>query len=359
MQIRRAMIVTDSFLYQSGAARVVGNVLSEAGVEYLVFYKVAPNPTIDLVNECIETAKRFQVEMLIALGGGSAIDTAKATSIVIANGGDVRDYEGVNKSSKAGIPIVAVNTTAGTGSECTTFYIVTDPARHSKMTMVDPNCMVTIAVDDVDFMSSMPPKLTAATGMDAMTHAVEAVLSTGASPVTDKDALWAITAVHDFLPRAYANGRDEEARTMMAYAENVAGMAFSNAGLGMVHAMAHALGGHYNLPHGLCNAVLLPYVLEFTAAAPGVHEKFGRIASAMHLTGTSAETDVIREIRRMNQYMQIAPKLSELKGVNPADFSDLAELALKDSCMSTNPVTPTKQQVMDTYQRAFDGKGGL
>lgn len=356
MQIRRAMIVTDSFLYQSGAAKRVGDVLSEAGVEYLVFYKVTPNPTIDLVNACIDAAKSYNVELLVALGGGSAIDTAKATSIVTANGGRVQDFEGVNKSAKAGIPIVAVNTTAGTGSECTSFYIVTDPVRQTKMTMIDPNCMVSIAVNDIDFMSSMPPKLTAATGMDALTHAIEAVLSTGATPVTDKDALWAVTVVHDYLPKAYADGKDEKARTMMAYAENVAGMAFSNAGLGMVHAMAHALGGHYNLPHGLCNAVLLPYVLEFTAKAAKVQDEFDRIAGAMHLAGRDSAREVIGEIRSMNRSLNIASKLSELKGVNPADFGDLADLALNDSCMKSNPIQPAKQQVIDTYQRAFDGR---
>ena len=204
----------------------------------------------------------------MALGGGSAIDTAKAASIVVACGGTVEQYEGENKSSKPGLPIVAVNTTAGTGSEGTSFYIVTDPVRHSKMAMVDPNCMVSIAVNDTDFMSSMPPKLTAATGMDALTHAIEAALSKNANPLTDKDAYWAIQAIVQNLPRAVANGQDEAARTMMAYAENVAGMAFSNAGLGMVHAMAHALGGHYNLPHGVCNAVLLPYVIEYNATKP-------------------------------------------------------------------------------------------
>ena len=185
MGIRRALLVTDRFLYDSGAAARVGQVLSDAGVEYAVYYNVQPNPTVQVVN-----------------------------------------------------------TTAGTGSECTSFYIVTDPVRHSKMAMVDPNCMVSIAVNDTDFMSSMPPKLTAATGMDALTHAIEAALSKNANPLTDKDAYWAMQAIVQNLPRAVANGQDEAARTMMAYAENVAGMAFSNAGLGMVHAMAHALGGH-------------------------------------------------------------------------------------------------------------------
>ena len=209
-----------------------------------MYYNVQPNPTVQVVNDCIAAARTLQVQLLVALGGGSAIDTAKAASIVVACGGTVEQYEGENKSSKPGLPIVAVNTTAGTGSECTSFYIVTDPVRHSKMAMVDPNCMVSIAVNDTDFMSSMPPKLTAATGMDALTHAIEAALSKNANPLTDKDAYWAMQAIVQNLPRAVANGQDEAARTMMAYAENVAGMAFSNAGLGMVHAMAHALGGH-------------------------------------------------------------------------------------------------------------------
>ena len=185
MGIRRALLVTDRFLYDSGAAARVGQVLSGAGVEYAVYYNVQPNPTVQVVNDCIEAARTLQVQLLVALGGGSAIDTAKAASIVVACGGTVEQYEGENKSSKPGLPIVAVNTTAGTGSECTSFYIVTDPVRHSKMAMVDPNCMVSIAVNDTDFMSSMPPKLTAATGMDALTHAIEAALSKNANPLTD------------------------------------------------------------------------------------------------------------------------------------------------------------------------------
>lgn len=286
MGIRRALLVTDRFLYDSGAAARVGQVLSDAGVEYAVYYNVQPNPTVQVVNDCIAAARTLQVQLLVALGGGSAIDTAKAASIVVACGGTVEQYEGENKSSKPGLPIVAVNTTAGTGSECTSFYIVTDPVRHSKMAMVDPNCMVSIAVNDTDFMSSMPPKLTAATGMDALTHAIEAALSKNANPLTDKDAYWAMQAIVQNLPRAVANGQDEAARTMMAYAENVAGMAFSNAGLGMVHAMAHALGGHYNLPHGVCNAVLLPYVLAFNSRSPVCRERFMTIAAAMGLQGT-------------------------------------------------------------------------
>ena len=307
MGIRRALLVTDRFLYDSGAAARVGQVLSDAGVEYAVYYNVQPNPTVQVVNDCIAAARTLQVQLLVALGGGSAIDTAKAASIVVACGGTVEQYEGENKSSKPGLPIVAVNTTAGTGSECTSFYIVTDPVRHSKMAMVDPNCMVSIAVNDTDFMSSMPPKLTAATGMDALTHAIEAALSKNANPLTDKDAYWAMQAIVQNLPRAVANGQDEQARTMMAYAENVAGMAFSNAGLGMVHAMAHALGGHYNLPHGVCNAVLLPYVLAFNSRSPVCRERFVTIAAAMGLQGTFTP-DTAAPVTTLENFVQTCKK---------------------------------------------------
>ena len=307
MGIRRALLVTDRFLYDSGAAARVGQVLSDAGVEYAVYYNVQPNPTVQVVNDCIAAARTLQVQLLVALGGGSAIDTAKAASIVVACGGTVEQYEGENKSSKPGLPIVAVNTTAGTGSECTSFYIVTDPVRHSKMAMVDPNCIVSIAVNDTDFMSSMPPKLTAATGMDALTHAIEAALSKNANPLTDKDAYWAMQAIVQNLPRAVANGQDEAARTMMAYAENVAGMAFSNAGLGMVHAMAHALGGHYNLPHGVCNAVLLPYVLAFNSRSPVCRERFMTIATAMGLQGTFTP-DTAAPVTTLENFVQTCKK---------------------------------------------------
>lgn len=354
MGIRRALVVTDSFLYESGSAARVGSVLSDAGVEYAVYYQVKPNPTVEIVNECIRAATVLGVDLLVALGGGSAIDTAKAVSIVAANGGTVEQYEGVDRSERPGIPIVAINTTAGTGSECTSFYIVTDPERHSKMTMVDTNCMVSIAVNDIDFMSSMPPKLTASTGMDALTHAIEAAFSRNATPLTDKDAFWAMQVIAGYLPRAVADGRDEKARTMMAYAENTAGMAFSNAGLGMVHAMAHALGGRYNLPHGVCNAVLLPYVLAFNGGDAVTGRRFAEIAEVLGLDSKTPEA-VIAYVRTLGTGVGIAGTLSELKGVRTEDFPALAELALKDSCMATNPVTPTKEQVIAVYQAAFYG----
>ena len=214
-------------------------------------------------------------------------------------------------------------------------------------------------LNDTDFMSSMPPKLTAATGMDALTHAIEAALSKNANPLTDKDAYWAMQAIVQNLPRAVANGQDEAARTMMAYAENVAGMAFSNAGLGMVHAMAHALGGHYNLPHGVCNAVLLPYVLAFNSRSPVCRERFMTIAAAMGLQGTftpdTAAPAVIQFVRQLSAGVGIPANLAQLNKVDPADFAALAELALHDTCMSTNQITPTRGEVVAVYTAAFRG----
>ncbi|MCR4909267.1 MAG: iron-containing alcohol dehydrogenase [Lachnospiraceae bacterium] len=357
MGIKRALIVTDAFLHESGVAEKVGMALRSADVEYAVYHRVTPNPTTEVVNECLSAVRELSAELLVAVGGGSATDTAKAVSIVAANGGRVEDYEGVNRSAKPGIPIVSVNTTAGTGSECTVFYIVTDPVRRSKMAMVDPNCMVGIAVNDIDFMMSMPPSLTAATGMDALTHAVEALFAKGANPLTDKDALWAIRTVYEFLPRAVRNGQDEEARTMMAYAEYVAGMAFSNAGLGMVHAMAHALGGHYNLPHGVCNAILLPFVMEFDKANPGLSPRFEKIAEAYRLSprpGEAAE-EVIRATRELSRQIKIPASLKELGKVKPEEFGELSGLALKDASMSQNYFTPSAEEVIRVYAEAYEG----
>lgn len=355
MGIRRALVITDRFLYESGAAAQVGQVLSQAGTAYAVFYKVQPNPTVQVVEDCVAAIQSLGAELLVALGGGSAIDTAKAASILAANGGSLAQYEGTNKSQVPGVPIAAVNTTAGTGSECTDFYIVTDPKRHSKMAMADVNCMVSIAINDIDFMISMPPKLTAATGMDALTHAIEAVLSRGATPLTDKDALWSVEQIMTYLPQAVSDGKNVKARTQMAYAEYAAGMAFSNAGLGMVHAMAHALGGRYNLPHGVCNAVLLPYVLAFHLRCPVCCKRLEQVARAMGLPSQTPQA-VIAAVQGLNQQLGIPACLSQLKEIDPMDFSDLAALALHDTCMASDQLQPNVTEVMAVYRAAFGGQ---
>ena len=354
---RKALVITDSFLFESKVADQICTELAGAGVHSFIYYGVKPNPTVEIVNEALSVAADIKPDFIVALGGGSAIDTCKAVGIVLANGGRVEDYEGVNKSSEKSLPVVAVNTTAGTGSEVTTFYVITDEKRHSKMVMVDTNCSVWIAINDTNLMKSMPKSLTAATGMDAMTHAIEAVLSNEATPFTDKDALWAVTAIKGHLPRAVKNGDDMDSREMMAYAQYSAGLAFSNAGLGMVHAMAHSLGGFYNLPHGVCNAVLLPHVMEFNASDEKTHDDFKKIYGALGLKGAAyssraAVTQTINEIKKLSQEVGIPASLSDL-GVMEEDFRALAELALQDTCMPSNPVKPTIDQITDVYRKAW------
>ncbi|MDF2612291.1 MAG: iron-containing alcohol dehydrogenase [Clostridia bacterium] len=353
-----ALVITDKFLYDSGVAGDVCNKLSEANVHSYIYNGVLPNPTTDIINECLSIAYEIKPEFIVALGGGSAIDTCKAVGIVLANGGNIEDYEGINKSKNKSLPIVAINTTAGTGSEVTTFYIITDKKRSSKMVMVDTNCMVSIAVNDAALMRSMPKSLTAATGMDAMTHAVEAILSKEATPFTDKDAVWAIRTIREYLPRAATNGEDMEARNMMAYAQYAAGIAFSNAGLGMVHAMAHALGGYYNLPHGLCNAVLLPHVMQYNGRDKSVQERFRLIYDALGLKGTDyfipyrSMVESINDIKKLSEQLGIPERLSDLK-VNKDDFEALAGLAVKDACMSTNAREASLQDIITVYDKAY------
>ena len=363
MGIRRALLVTDRFLYDSGAAARVGQVLSDAGVEYAVYYNVQPNPTVQVVNDCIAAARTLQVQLLVALGGGSAIDTAKAASIVVACGGTVEQYEGENKSSKPGLPIVAVNTTAGTGSECTSFYIVTDPVRHSKMAMVDPNCMVSIAVNDTDFMSSMPPKLTAATGMDALTHAIEAYVSTAGSMFTDANALHAIREIVEWLPKSYQG--DKEARQHMHEAQCIAGIAFSSGLLGIVHSMAHKTGAAFtgdHIIHGCANAMYLGKVIQFNAKDARAKSRYAYIAKeVLHLAGETEDELVaalVQEIRDLNDKLDIPQGIKNYgKGGVKADESiiDYAEFeekksriavdAIGDACTGSNPRTPTPEEM--------------
>lgn len=358
---KKALVITDKFLYENGVADQVCNTLNEAQVHSYIYYGVKPNPTTTVVNEALSVALEIKPDFIVALGGGSAIDTCKAVGIVMANGGKIEDYEGINKSRKRALPIAAVNTTAGTGSEVTSFYVITDEKRHSKMVMVDTNCMVWIAINDAGLMSSMPRSLTAATGMDAMTHAIEALLSKGATPFTDKDALWAIKVIREYLPRAVKDGNDIEAREMMAYAQYSAGLAFSNAGLGMVHAMAHSLGGFYNLPHGVCNAVLLPHVMEFNGEIRKVQERFGLIYEALGLKGSTgyapyrAMTEAVRDIKKLSKEVGIPQGLSELK-VKPEDFEALAKLSLKDTCMPSNPREASLEEIIKVYQKAYKVK---
>lgn len=350
---KKAFVVTDNFLMSNGVANKVLNVLEGAGIAYEVYSEVVPNPTCKNVHDGLERLKGTDCDFLVSIGGGSPQDTAKAIGILATNGGHIKEYEGVNLSKNKSLPIVAVNTTAGTSSEVTINYVVTDEERHVKMVMVDKNSLATVTVNDPELMVEKPASLTAATGMDALTHAIETIVTTGAYPVSDATALAAVKIIFDYLPRAVENGHDIEAREQMVYAVFLGGIAFSNAGLGNVHAMAHQLGGIYNLPHGVCNAMLLPYVEEENAKY--VPEKFVSIANVLgyDVEGKSAQecaAFVVDSMKELAKKVGIPATLGEL-GVNDVDFDLLAENAMKDICAPGNPVEFTKEQIIELYKK--------
>jgi alcohol dehydrogenase len=349
-------IVTDKGITNAGITQqIVDHVRAEAGVDSVVFDDTVPNPTDKNVAAALEIYKSNGCDMIISLGGGSSHDCGKGVGIVATNGGTIHDYEGVDKSTQNMPPFIAVNTTAGTASEMTRFCIITDTSRKVKMAIVDWRTTPNVAINDPLLMMGMPPSLTAATGMDALTHAVEAYVSIIATPVTDACALKAIGLVANNLRAAVANGQNMEARDAMAYAEYLAGMAFNNASLGHVHAMAHQLGGFYDLPHGVCNAILLPVVEKFNMIAN--MDRFVDIAVAMgeNVTGLSkraAAEKALEAIRTLSSDVGIPAGLSEL-GVKEADLKIMAENAQKDACGLTNPRRPTLDDVVNIYKNAM------
>lgn len=351
----KALIVTDRPLIENGLVKKVTDLLSGAGVPFAIYDAVQPNPTVENVNDGLKVFNSNNCDIIIAIGGGSPMDCAKGVGLVAANGGSITDYEGLDMSKKAMVPMIAVNTTAGTASEMTRFTIITDTSRHVKMAIVDWHVTPSVSINDPELMLSMPTSLTAATGMDALTHAVEALVSTIATPITDSVALTAIEMIAINLPKAVANGQDLDARDKMAYAQFMAGMAFNNASLGYVHSMAHQLGGVYDLPHGVCNAILLPHVCEFNMIAR--MEKFGLIAKAFgvntkKMTISEAAERGITEIKKLSKLVGIPAGLKDLN-VKKEDFKMLAENAMKDACMLTNPRIAKLQDVINIYENAY------
>ncbi len=353
--LKKALIVTDKVLVEVKLVDVLLKVLDNVGVAYEVFDSTRPNPTKKNVNDGIKMFKDTGCDFVISFGGGSPHDCAKGIALVLANGGEIKDYEGLDKSAKPQLPLIAINTTAGTASEITRFTIITDEDRHVKMAIVDKHVTPLIAVNDPKLMYGMPKSLTAATGMDALTHAVEAYVSTIATPVTDACAEKAITLIAKSLVNAVNDGQNKEARSDMAYAEYLAGMAFNNASLGYVHAMAHQLGGFYDLPHGVCNALLLPYVQDFNKKAAASRLK--HVASLLgadvsNLSDEDGAKKAVELIKEMASKVGIPKSLAEL-GVKEEDFSTLADNALKDVCGLTNPIQATKDEIIQIFKNAF------
>lgn len=353
---KKPFICTDKGIVDSGICdQVVAVIRRDCEVEPVVYDKTQPNPTDSNVHEGLESYQKNGCDLIVSLGGGSAHDCGKGIGIVATNGGNIRDYEGVDQSRQAMPPFIAVNTTAGTASEMTRFCIITDTSRKVKMAIVDWRVTPNVAIDDPLLMVGMPPALTAATGMDALTHAVEAFVSTIATPVTDACALKAIELVAANLRAAVANGQDMEARDKMCYAQYLAGMAFNNASLGHVHAMAHQLGGFYDLPHGVCNAILLPHVERFNMIAK--MDRFANIATAMgeNIDGLSvraAAEKALEAIKTLSKDIGIPAGLGEL-GVKEEDLKIMAENAQKDACGLTNPRRPNLDDVIQIYKNAI------
>lgn len=358
---KKPLLVTDQGIVAVGILKQVLDILDANNMQYAVYDKTVPNPTDKNVAEAFELYKKENCDSLITLGGGSSHDCGKGVGFLASNGGKIQDYEGVDKSSKPFPPYVAVNTTAGTASEMTRFCIITDTARKVKMAIVDWRCTPSVAINDPLLMVGMPPALTAATGMDALTHAVEAYVSTAATPMTDACAEKAIEFINRYLRRAVANGKDMEAREGMCYAQYLAGMAFNNASLGHVHAMAHQLGGFYNLPHGECNAVLLPHVSQYNLIA--ARRRFGRIAKLLGervdgLSATDASQRAIEAIKILSKDVGIPSGLKALGKkygveVREEDIPIMTQNAQKDACGLTNPRMMTDAAVAAIYEEAM------
>ncbi|WP_319204023.1 iron-containing alcohol dehydrogenase [uncultured Ilyobacter sp.] len=353
--LKKALIVSDKVLNSLGIVKKLTDVLEENDVKFAIYDDVQQNPTMKNCHDGLQKFNDEKCDLIISLGGGSPQDCAKAVGILKTNGGKIRDYEGIGISKKKSVPIVAINTTAGTASEVTVNYVITDEERYIKMVMVDPNCLATISVNDSELMIDKPAALTAATGMDALTHAMEAYITAGAFRLSDTLALESIKLIGESLENAVKDGTDIEARSKMAWASYVAGLSFSNAGLGIVHSMAHQLGSEYNLPHGVANAVLLPHVEEYNMDACG--EKFRDIAEALgvstgSMSTTEANNAAITAIKSLSKRIGIPSGLEEL-GVKEEDFGKLADQALADACTGGNPKQVTKEDIINIYKKAM------
>lgn len=348
----KAFVCSDPDLIKFGVTKKVTDVLDGKGLKYELYSDIKPNPTIENVQSGVAAFKKSKADYIIAIGGGSSMDTAKAIGIIIANPEyeDVRSLEGVAPTRHPSVPIIAVPTTAGTAAEVTINYVITDVEKKRKFVCVDVHDIPVVAVVDSDMMSSMPKGLTAATGMDALTHAIEGYITKGAWEMTDMFHLKAIEIISRSL-RAAVKG-EKEGREGMALGQYVAGMGFSNVGLGIVHSMAHALGAVYDTPHGVANAILLPTVMEYNAPATG--EKYREIARAMGVKGVDDMSQdeyrkaAVEAVRKLSADVGIPADLKAIVKEEDVDF--LAQSAMDDACRPGNPKDPSKEDIIALYK---------
>ena len=351
----KALIVTDGQLVRLGLLDSLFSALDAQQVSWQLFDEVFPNPTEALVQRGYQAYQNAGCDYIIAFGGGSPIDTAKAIKILTANPGPSTAYAGVGKVKNPGVPLVAINTTAGTAAEMTSNAVIIDSERRVKEVIIDPNIIPDIAVDDASVILDIPASVTAATGMDALTHAIEAFVSVGAHPLTDANALEAIRLINLWLPKAVEDGHNLEAREQMAYGQYLAGMAFNSAGLGLVHALAHQPGATHNLPHGVCNAILLPVIENFNR--PKAVARFARVAQAMGvdtrgMSDEAASMSAIQAIRDLSVKVGI-PQGFKALGVTRADIEGWLDKALADPCAPCNPRSASRDEVRELYLEAL------
>lgn len=348
---KKAFVCSDPDLIKFGVTKKVTDVLDNADIDYEIYSEIKPNPTIQNVQNGVAAFKASGADCIIAIGGGSSMDTAKAIGIIIKNPdfADVRSLEGVAPTTNKCVPIIAVPTTAGTAAEVTINYVITDTEKNRKMVCVDPKDIPVVAVVDPDMMSSMPKGLTAATGMDALTHAIEGYITAGAWELSDMFHLKAIEIISRSLRGAVENTL--EGREGMALGQYVAGMGFSNVGLGIVHSMAHPLGALYDTPHGVANAIILPTVMEYNAPATG--EKYRNIAKAMGVEGVDdmtldeARKAAVNAVKKLSKDVGIPENLKDI--VKPEDVDFLAQSAYDDACRPGNPRETSVEEIKELY----------
>ena len=348
---KKCFVCSDPDLIKFGVTKKVTDVLDNASIAYEIYSEIKPNPTVENVQTGVEAFKASGADCIIAIGGGSSMDTAKAIGIIIENPdfADVVSLEGVAPTTNKCVPIIAVPTTAGTAAEVTINYVITDVSKNRKMVCVDPKDIPIVAIVDPDMMSSMPKGLTAATGMDALTHAIEGYITKGAWELSDMFHIKAIEIIARSLRGAVNN--TPEGREGMALGQYVAGMGFSNVGLGIVHSMAHPLGALYDTPHGVANAIILPTVMEYNAPATG--EKYRDIAKAMGVNGVDtmsleeARTAAIDAVKQLSNDVGIPADLKEI--VKPEDVDFLAQSAYDDACRPGNPRDTSVEEIKELY----------
>ena len=355
--LKKAFVSTDKDLIKFGVADKVLSVLDKAGIPYVVFSDIKPNPTVSNVNAGVKAFAESGADFILAIGGGSSIDTSKAIGIITNNPefSDVVSLEGVAPTKKKSVPIIALPTTAGTAAEVTINYVITDEVNEKKMVCVDPNDIPAIAIVDAELMYTLPKGLTASTGLDALTHAIEGLITKGAWEMSDMFEIKAIEMITRYLETAVFEPTNAEARNGMAVAQYIAGMAFSNVGLGVVHGMAHPLGAIFDIPHGVANALLLPIVMEFNA--PAALDKYVEIAKAMKvykegMSQEEAARAAVDAVRALSVRVGIPQHLSEL-GIKESDLDKLATATIADVCTPGNPREVTKEIILDLYKKAL------